>query len=150
MAARRVSGATYFFLPETGLLVTSYWGRTTPLHTRTMRESRQSDPCLPHVRAHLIDLFLLEGTTATARAEAETFRTLAKPYARTFGPIHTVILAGAPHIFGLARIFEIAASLETPPIPVHVVSTWEAAAAALPFSLEPAREEIRRRQTPPP
>jgi hypothetical protein len=148
MAAPLAPGATYFFLPEIGLLVTSYWGRTTPPHTRRMRERRQSDPCLPDVRAHLIDLSLLEGTTATARAEADTFRSLAKPYARTFGPIHTVILAGAPHIFGLARIFEIAASLETPPIPVHVVSTWEAAAAALPFSLDSARDEIRRRQTP--
>ena len=146
MAESRTPGATYFFLPASGLLVSGYWGRTTPADTKRMREARAADPCLPDVRAHLIDLSLLVGTTATAKAEADIFRVLAARYGKIFGPIPTAIHARAPHIFGLARIFQTTSDLQNPPIPVKVVSAWKEAERLLNIDIMPARQELLRRQ----
>ncbi len=139
-------GATYFYLSDPALLVTGYWGRTDPAASRVVREARASDPNRFLARAHLIDLSHSEGTISSASDEAEHFRTLASTYAATFGPLPTAIIAVAPHLFGLARIFEITGSIQSPPLPIRVVRSWAEAAKYLEVDLAEAHTELERRR----
>lgn len=139
-------GATYFFLADASLLVTGYWGRTDPSASQQVRDARAADPSRKLARAHVIDLSFLEGTTASPASEAETFRGLASSYLLTFGPLPTAVIATTPHIFGLARVFEIAAGVQVPPVPVRAVRSWDEAARFLGLDLTEAESELRRRR----
>jgi hypothetical protein len=138
-------GATYFMLAGQHLLVTAYWGSVRPEVSSALRESRASDPQLASARAHLIDLSHLEGTETTAQAEAERYRTLATSYGAVFGPLPTVIIASSDHVFGLARIFAIAASVHSPPLPVRIVRSLSEAQATLGIDLAEAQAELAKR-----
>jgi hypothetical protein len=142
--------ATFFFLADSQLLVTSYWGQVDPKASQRLRDARAADPRRLHARAHLIDLTRLRGTTGTAQSEAETFRVLATSYGGIFGLLPTAVLASTPHVIGLARIFEIVAGLQEPPLPIRVVNTVDEATAFLGVDLAAAVEEINRlqRETP--
>jgi hypothetical protein len=137
--------AHYFFLNDGTLLVSTYWGRTDPRASDRMRAARAADPLRSRALGHLIDLSRLEETTVTARAEAELFRSLAAKYSSTFGPLPTAILVAAPHVIGLARIFQIAAGLQDPSVPVSVVPTPGEAGSFLGLDLTPAMAAIARR-----
>lgn len=141
-----VPGSLYFVLPQSSILVTSYWGRTVINESQRVRQARASDPERRGVSAHLIDLADLEGTTSPPRHEAETFRMLATSYARSFGSLPTALIATAPHAYGLARVFETVASLQDPPLPIWVVRSWEEAAIRLGVDLTEARAELARRR----
>ena len=138
--------ATYFYLADLGLLVTAYWGVVDPQASQRVRDARAADPARGLARAHLIDLSQLERTTGTGHSEAETFRALGTVYAATFGTLPTAVLASAPHIYGLARIFETVAGLQQPPVPVRVFRSLGEAAEFLGVDLAEARREIARRQ----
>jgi hypothetical protein len=92
----------------------------------------------------LIDLCGLDETTETARSEADLFRALGAKYSAVFGALPTAVLAATPHVIGLARIFQIAAGLQEPSVPVRVLSTPQEAGAFLGTDLHEAMAEIAR------
>jgi hypothetical protein len=139
-------GATFFLLADTGLLVTAYWGLTDPAESQVVREARAAVAGQQDLHAHVIDLSQLQGTVVSARAEADVFRSLATRYAGTFGPLPTAVVAPAPHVFGLARIFETVGGLQTPPLPIRVVRSWGEAETFLGLDLQAAAAEIERRR----
>src|SRR5579862_6360114 len=111
-------GATYFYLPETALLVSVYWGRTKIGESDEMREARAANPARRNACAHVIDLTCMEGTTAAPRTESTRFHDLGMTYFDTYGNLPTVIIASRPHIFGEARIFETVAGSKSPELKV--------------------------------
>ena len=139
-------GATYFYLPEGGLLVTAYWGRTQISESEAVREARALGFARHGARAHVIDLSELEGTTSPPSVESATFRALGDAYVKTFGLLPTVVIATRPHIFGQARIFETVVGLHAGNPRVAVVRSWHDAAGFLGLDLAAAAEEIGRRR----
>jgi hypothetical protein len=142
--------ATYFYLADSALLVTGYWGVTNPAVSQVLRDARAADPARPLARAHVIDLSFLEGTVVSPSQEAETFRSVASSYAATFGDLPTAVIAATPHVFGLARIFEIVGSLQSPPLPIRALRSWQEAEAFLGLDLTAARAELEHRRKSPP
>lgn len=139
-------GVTYFYLADSSLLVSGYWGLIDPPDSEQMRKARAEDPGRKVARWHLIDLTLLKGTDAPVRTEAQIYRSLARRYAEIFGPLRTVIIAESEHVFGLARIFETVASLQVPPVPVQIARNWAQAEQLMALDLGAARKELTARR----
>jgi hypothetical protein len=132
-------GVAYVYLSESRVMVSTYWGVTTPAETRAMRARRAADPARAGAVAHVIDLSAFETSTATPRDEAMTFIKLGSEYHDIYGMIPTVVIAPRDHVFGLGRIFESVANMHDPDRNVVVVPSWEAAAEQLGMELAAAR-----------
>ena len=139
-------GAVYFYLPDAGLLVTAYWGRTEIEASHAMREARAADPRRRQARAHVIDMTHHEGTTSPPPTESATFLGLGETYFATYGDLRTVVIASRPHIFGEARIFASVAEGRSPTLNVGVVRSWAEASEYLGIDLGAAQAEVARRR----
>ena len=138
-------GATYFYLPEDNLFVTSYWGRTSIAEGNAMREARAADPARESARVHIIDLSEFEGTDLAPETESEIFRALGVVYPKTF-EVPTIVVSTDPRVFGQARIFEKTVGLQPSAPGVKVVRSWKEAETMVGADLSGVREEIRRRR----
>ncbi len=135
-------GAAHFFHRDTRMLVSMYWGRTTPQETVAMRRARAADPDLASAVAHVIDLTDFEGSSAPPSAETKTFSFLGAEYAEIYGPLRTAVIAPRAHVFGEARAFEIQVTAGVPTAPVRAVLTWEEAEPFLEMDLTAIRDVI--------